>query len=77
MVDYNRIQLDGFVDETMPLDPLPEKWRANRWHTVQLDGHSIAELQGAFAEAAATKGSRPRSSPTRSEGRWIFHEVQS
>ena len=28
IVDYNRIQLDGFVDDIMPLDPLPEKWRA-------------------------------------------------
>src|ERR1700686_961110 len=29
IVDYNRIQLDGFVDDIMPLDPLPEKWRAS------------------------------------------------
>jgi len=56
IVDYNRIQLDGFVDEIMPLDPLPEKWRAFKWHAIELDGHSIPALQAAFAEAAATKG---------------------
>jgi len=56
IVDYNRIQLDGFVDEIMPLDPLPDKWRAFKWHTIELDGHNIAALQGAFAEAAATQG---------------------
>src|SRR5580692_3110577 len=56
IVDYNRIQLDGFVDDIMPLDPLPEKWRAYKWHTIELDGHSIPALQAAFAEAAATKG---------------------
>src|SRR3984885_617055 len=56
IVDYNRIQLDGFVDEIMPLDPLPEKWRAYKWHTLEVDGHSIPALQAAFQEAAATKG---------------------
>jgi transketolase len=56
IVDYNRIQLDGFVDDIMPLDPLPEKWRSYKWHTIELDGHSIPALQAAFAEAAATKG---------------------
>jgi transketolase len=56
IVDYNRIQLDGFVDDIMPLDPLPEKWRSFKWHAIELDGHSIPALQAAFAEAEATKG---------------------
>ena len=56
IVDYNHIQLDGFVNDIMPLDPLPEKWRAFNWHTIDLDGHSIPALQAAFAEAERTKG---------------------
>jgi transketolase len=56
IVDYNHIQLDGFVNDIMPLDPLPDKWRSFNWHTIEVDGHSIPELQAAFAEAAATKG---------------------
>src|SRR5215472_7816388 len=56
LVDYNHIQLDGFVNDIMPLDPLPDKWRAFNWHVIDLDGHSIPALQAAFAEAAATKG---------------------
>jgi transketolase len=56
IVDYNHIQLDGFVNDIMPLDPLADKWRANNWHAIDLDGHSIPALQAAFAEAAATKG---------------------
>ena len=55
-VDYNHIQLDGFVNDIMPLDPLPDKWRAFNWHVIEVDGHSIPALQAAFAEAAATKG---------------------
>jgi transketolase len=56
IVDYNHIQLDGFVNDIMPLDPLPDKWRGFNWHTLEVDGHSIPQLQAAFAEAAATKG---------------------
>jgi transketolase len=55
IVDYNHIQLDGFVNDIMPLDPLPEKWRAFHWHVIDLDGHSIPALQPAFAEAERTK----------------------
>ena len=56
IVDYNKIQLDGFVKDIMDLEPLADKWRAFGWHTIELDGHDISALQSAFAEAAATKG---------------------
>jgi transketolase len=56
IVDYNKIQLDGFTKEILDLEPLAEKWRAFGWHVLDIDGHSIPALQAAFAEAAATKG---------------------
>jgi transketolase len=56
IVDYNKIQLDGFVRDIMDLDPLVEKWRAFGWNVLDIDGHSIPALQDAFANAAATKG---------------------
>ena len=57
IVDYNKIQLDGFVKDIMEVSPLAEKWRAFGWHTLELaDGHDIPALQAAFAEAAATRG---------------------
>ena len=56
IVDYNRIQLDGFVKDIMEVEPLAEKWRAFGWHVIEVDGHDISALQRAFAEAAATKG---------------------
>ena len=55
IVDYNRIQLDGFVKDIMEVEPLVAKWQAFGWHTVELDGHSIPALQSAFAEAADVK----------------------
>jgi transketolase len=56
IVDYNRIQLDGFVKDIMEVEPLVEKWRGFGWYVIELDGHSIPALQSAFAEAAAMKG---------------------
>jgi transketolase len=56
IVDYNKIQLDGFVKDIMDLEPLGDKWRAFGWHVIELDGHNIPALQTAFAEADATKG---------------------
>ncbi len=57
VVDNNGCQLDGFICSILNLDPLPAKWRAFNWHTVEVDGHSIPELLGALEEARATKGS--------------------
>jgi transketolase len=56
IVDYNGIQLDGFVKDIMDLEPLTDKWRAFGWHTIEVNGHDIPALQRAFAEAAEVKG---------------------
>lgn len=55
IVDYNRIQLDGFVKDIMDLEPLAAKWKSFGWHVLDIDGHSIPALQAAYAEAAATR----------------------
>jgi transketolase len=56
IVDYNKIQLDGFTKEILDIDPIGDKWRAFNWHVIELNGHDIPALQAAFAEAARTKG---------------------
>lgn len=56
IVDNNKIQLDGWVKDIMPLEPLADKWKSFGWHVIELDGHDIEALQKGFAEAAATKG---------------------
>ena len=56
IVDYNRIQLDGFVKDIMEIEPLAAKWRAFGWNTLELDGHDIPQIQAALAQAAACKG---------------------
>lgn len=54
ILDANGAQLDGWVKDIMPLDPLPDKWRAFNWNVVEIDGHSIEEVLDALEIAKAT-----------------------
>jgi transketolase len=56
IVDYNRIQLAGWVKDILDIEPLADKWRSFGWHTLEVDGHSFPALRAAFIEAAQTKG---------------------
>jgi transketolase len=56
IVDYNGIQLDGFVKNIMEVAPLADKWRAFGWHTIEINGHDFPAIQQALQEAEATKG---------------------
>jgi transketolase len=53
IVDYNRIQLDGFVKDIMEIEPLAAKWESFGYHVLDVDGHDIPALQAAFDDAAA------------------------
>jgi transketolase len=56
IVDYNGIQLDGFVKDIMDVAPLADKWRAFNWHTIEINGHDFPAIRQALEEAQATKG---------------------
>jgi transketolase len=56
ILDYNKIQIEGFVKDVKGLEPLADKWRAFGWHVVEIDGHSFPEIFSAYAEAQETKG---------------------
>jgi transketolase len=56
IVDYNDLQIDGRVEDVMGVAPLADKYRAFRWHVLEVDGHDTPALLSAFAEARATKG---------------------
>ena len=45
IVDYNGIQLDGFVKDIMEVAPLADKWRAFGWHTIEIDGHDLRAIK--------------------------------
>lgn len=53
IVDRNNIQIDGFTDDIMPLNPLADKWRSWGFHVQEVDGHSYRALDEAFGQARA------------------------
>ncbi|RMD61472.1 transketolase [Candidatus Parcubacteria bacterium] len=53
VMDRNNIQIDGFTEQVMPLEPLREKYQAFNWNVVEIDGHNPRDLVDAVAEAEA------------------------
>ena len=51
LIDRNNIQIDGFTEDVMPLEPLRDKWRSWNWHVLEIDGHNMDEIAAAFDEA--------------------------
>lgn len=52
-IDRNNIQIDGFTENIMPLEPLKEKYESFGWHVLEINGHNIAQIVSAVAEAQA------------------------
>jgi len=56
IVDHNELQIDGWNRDVMNLEPLPEKWKAFGWHTIEVNGHDLSQLIAAFDEAKRVRG---------------------
>ena len=56
LVDYNKIQSLGGVEEVMGLHSLAEKFRAFRWVVREVDGHDHAAIRGALGELPDNTG---------------------
>lgn len=53
VVDRNNIQIDGFTEDVMPLEPLARKWEAFGWHVLEIDGHNMEAINNAVNEGKA------------------------
>ncbi|MEK7650265.1 MAG: transketolase [Patescibacteria group bacterium] len=53
IVDRNNIQIDGFTEDVLPLEPLADKWRAFNWHVQEIDGHNFEAIDEAVNQAKA------------------------
>lgn len=56
IVDHNGVQLDGTVEEIMPMGDLAAKWRAFGWNVISADGHRVDEISAAIDQAQSVKG---------------------
>jgi transketolase len=56
ILDYNKAQIDGYVRDVMPIEPVADKWVAFGWHVIQVDGHDFDQIIGALEDAKNIKG---------------------
>ena len=51
VVDYNNIQIEGYIENVMPLAPLVEKWKSFNWNVIEIDGHDFRSIDEGFEKA--------------------------
>lgn len=44
LIDRNHIQIGGFTEDVMPVDPLVDKIRSFNWQVIEIDGHNIKQI---------------------------------
>lgn len=53
VIDRNNIQIEGFTEDILPLEPLHSKWKSFNWHVIEVSGHDFRSLDEVLAEAQA------------------------
>lgn len=56
IIDYNKIQSLGAVEEVIQLEPLAEKWRAFGWAVEEINGHDLAQIGAAMEKVPFVSG---------------------
>lgn len=54
IIDRNNIQIDGYTEDVMPLEPLREKFSAFGWNVLEIDGHNIRDIVSACDRGEST-----------------------
>ncbi len=53
VVDRNNIQIEGYTEDVMPLEPFHSKWKSFNWHVIEVSGHDFRSLNEVVEEAQA------------------------
>ena len=56
ILDWNKFQLDGSIEDILDWTPLAEKFEAFGWHVISIDGQNIQECIKALLDAKNVKG---------------------
>lgn len=51
IIDRNNIQIDGFTENVMPLEPLKDKYVSFGWEVLEVDGNNIGAFTNAVRQA--------------------------
>lgn len=55
-IDYNGRQIDGDVDNVLPLGNLADKWQAFGWSVLEMDGHNFFDMKNVMLKAHSLSG---------------------
>ncbi|MFT4600466.1 MAG: transketolase [Arenicella sp.] len=55
-IDYNHKQIDGDLDEVLPMGDLAQKWQAFGWEVLKMDGHNHQEIIDTLNKAKSMCG---------------------
>lgn len=56
ILDYNKVQENGPVNDIKNLEPQKDRWGSFGWHVIEVDGHDYGKLMDAFDEFMTVKG---------------------
>lgn len=56
IIDYNKFQIDGRIEEVKGLEPLKDKWQSFGWHVLEIDGHDVGQVMDIYDKAETIKG---------------------
>jgi len=51
IVDCNGVQINGWTNDVMTVEPLADKWRAFGWKVVEVNGHNMKDILTALHTA--------------------------
>ncbi len=54
VIDYNRLQISGDIDEVMP-NRISDNFISDGWEVIEIDGHNYEDLQYAYEQAEKSK----------------------
>jgi len=55
-VDYNKLQIDGHVQDVMGVAPLDKKFESFNWHVLEIDGHDFEQVHKSLEDAQKIEG---------------------
>jgi transketolase len=56
ILDYNKLQQESRIEDSVNLEPLKDKYLAFNWQVYEVDGHNIEQIDNALKQAKNSKG---------------------
>jgi len=55
IIDYNKLQAFGRIEEIIDLEPFKDKWNAFGWAVKEIDGHNFSEIEKTLSQVPFIK----------------------